>query len=276
MEASDNHAKAAADRQWDLMRASFDGDWQGTTTWYGRNGDGMNMKQGTVNPEASLYAIRFSDAHTGEWHGTGLRFAPGGERRFPLYRHNYNLSHNCWHFPQTAGQSSLQMAGSVARGGHEVNFFSGRSRSMLVALYQQQPDGQMLLDSIAATPFRCQRTSPDPERTQFQSLEAVFETVFGWQGVESVIRPGFSSGIAMSEQRLAPFCSEWFIKNEVNGLFADNLICSLPEILPKHSFDLHFGCILDRQNFVHLTMEFDANHNLLAWIERRYQPTMHG
>ena len=35
------------------MRASFDGDWQGTTTWYGRNGDGMNMKQGTVNPEAS-------------------------------------------------------------------------------------------------------------------------------------------------------------------------------------------------------------------------------
>lgn len=43
----------------------------------------MNLKQGTVNPEASLYAIRFSDAHTGEWHGTGLRFAPGGERRFP-------------------------------------------------------------------------------------------------------------------------------------------------------------------------------------------------
>jgi len=86
MEDLDIHAKAAADRQWNLMRASFDGDWQGTTTWYGRNSDGMNMKQGTVNPEASHYAIRFSDAHTGEWHGTGLRFAPGGERRFPLYR----------------------------------------------------------------------------------------------------------------------------------------------------------------------------------------------
>jgi hypothetical protein len=80
----------------------------------------------------------------------------------------------------------------------------------------------------------------------------------------------------MSEQRLAPFCREWFIKNEVNGLFADNLICSLPESLPKHSFDLHFGWVLDRQNFVHLTMEFDDNYNLLAWIERRYQPTMHG
>jgi len=126
------------------------------------------------------------------------------------------------------------MSGSCTRAGHEVNFFNGRSRSMLVALYQQQPDGEMLLDSIAATPFRCQRTSPDPERSQFQSLEAVFETVFGWQGVESVIRPGFSSGIAMSEQRLAPFCSEWFIKNEANGLFEDNLICSLPESLPKH------------------------------------------
>jgi len=36
MEDLDIHAKAAADRQWNLMRASFDGDWQGTTTWYGR------------------------------------------------------------------------------------------------------------------------------------------------------------------------------------------------------------------------------------------------
>ena len=86
------------------MRASFDGDWKGITTWYGCNGHGMNLKQGTVSQEVSLYAIRFSDAHTGEWHGTGLRFAPGGERRFPLYRHNYNLGHNCWHFAQTAGQ----------------------------------------------------------------------------------------------------------------------------------------------------------------------------
>jgi hypothetical protein len=77
----------------------------------------------------------------------------------------------------------------------------------------------MLLDSIAATPFRCQRTSPDPERVQFQSLEAVFDTVFGWQGVESVIRPGFNSVNETSDQRLAPFCSELFIKNEVNGLF---------------------------------------------------------
>ena len=91
-----------------------------------------------------------------------------------------------------------------------------------------------------------------------------------------MIRPGFNSVNETSDQRLAPFCSEFFIKNDVNGLFADNLICSLPESLPKHSFNIHFGCILDRQNFVHLTMEFDANHNLLTWIERRYQPTMHG
>jgi hypothetical protein len=273
MEDTDIHAKAAADHQWSLMRASFDGDWKGITTWYGRNSHGMNLKQGTVNPEASLYAIRFSDAHTGEWHGTGLRFAPGGE---PLSRHNYNLGHTCWHFPQTAGQSSLQMAGNSGLAGHEVNFFSRRSRSMLVALYQQQPDGQMRLDSIAATPFRCQRTSPDSERAGFESLEAVFETVLGWQGMESMIRPGYASRIAVSDQHLTPFCGELFMKNEVNGLFADNLICSLPDSLPTHSYDLCFGCKVDPQNFVHLTIEFDADHNLLSWIERRYQPTMHG
>ena len=56
-----------------------------------------------------------------------------------------------------------------------------------------------------------------------------------------MIRPGFSSGIAPPDQRLAPFCSEWFIKNEVNELLEDNLMRRLPESLLKHSFNIHFG-----------------------------------
>ena len=276
MESPDNQAPAAAAWQWDRMRASFDGDWQGITTWYGREGDGMNLTQGTANAEASRYSIRFSDAHTGEWHGTGLRFAPGGERRFPLSRLTYNLGHNCWHFPHTAGQSSLQMDGGLARSGHEVNFFNGRSRSMLVVLYQRQPDGHMLLDSIAATPFRCQRTAPEAERVQFQSLGDLLAAVSGWQGVEAQLFPDSSAEGSASTQPMPPFRDDTFRCGDVNGLFADNLICSVPDRLPKNSFRLHFGCCLGVSNFVHLVINFDDRHNLAGWVERRYQPTRHG
>jgi hypothetical protein len=122
------------DPQWDLMRASFAGDWQGVTTWYGRDSTGMDQARGDSDPPGSMNAIRFTDADTGLWHGTGFRFALGGERKFPLNRHSYNLSNNCWHFPGTAGQSSLEMDGSVGRTGHEVNFFTSRSRSTMIAL----------------------------------------------------------------------------------------------------------------------------------------------
>ncbi|MGL6132939.1 MAG: hypothetical protein ACRC1L_01920 [Prochlorococcaceae cyanobacterium] len=276
MENITNRTNAGADRQWDLMRASFDGDWLGMTTWYGRDAHGMDLNHGTCNPTGSLYAIRFSDADTGEWHGTGLRFAPGRERRFPLNRHHYNLGNNCWHFPETAGQSSLEMGGSAARAGHEVNFFTGRSRSMLVALYQRQADGRMILDSIAAIPFRCKRAHQDPVREQPESLDALFMTVAGWPGVEQELRPGLSSELATQIKPLKPFNAESLCRHDVNGFFLDNLICSLPGCLPEGSFALHFGCLLDASSFVHLIIDYDENHQLIRWVERRYHPTMHG
>jgi hypothetical protein len=182
--------RSGSDRQWDMMQASFDGDWLGMTTWYDRTANGMDLNHGLCSSTDSLYAIRFSDADTGEWHGTGLRFAPDGERRFSLNQHHDNLGHHCWHFPETAGQSSLEVGGSTTRAGHEVNFFNGRSRSMLVALYQRQLDGRMILDTIAATPFRCQRASPDPARVQVESIDALLLTVAGWLGTEQELKPG--------------------------------------------------------------------------------------
>lgn len=68
---------STVDQAWERMRASFDGDWLGTTTWYGRDSHGMNLERGIASGTPSLYAIRFTDAHSGEWHGTGLRYAPG-------------------------------------------------------------------------------------------------------------------------------------------------------------------------------------------------------
>jgi hypothetical protein len=276
MARTTNQSDTGADRQWDLMRASFDGDWQGVTTWYGRDSTGMNLTRGESDPAGSLYAIRFSDDNTGLWHGTGLRFAAGGERKFPLFRHSYNLSNNCWHFPNTAGQSSLEMDGSVGRAGHEVNFFTCRSRSMLIALYQRREDQSIVLQSIAATPFRCKRALVDPVRDKPDSLHDIFQTITGWPGIEQELRPGQWPKNPSLGHAIAAFDARNFQKYDVNGYFLDNLLCSLPECLPHGRFDLNFGCLLSPKSFVHLIIGYDETHQLVSWVERRYQPTMDG
>jgi len=276
MASPTNQSHTGADRQWDLMRASFDGDWQGVTAWYGRDSTGMNLTRAESDPAGSMYTIRFSDAKTGLWHGTGLRSAPGGERKFPLYRHSYNLSNNCWHFPHTAGQSSLEMDGSLSRAGHEVNFFTSRSRSMLIALYQGQADRSMILNSIAATPFRCQRAAIDPVRERPESRQALLQTVTGWPGLEQELRPGKWPEHPTKDLAIAGFDPAEFDIHDVNGFFVDNLICSLPSCLPGGPFSLNFGCLLNAGSFVHLIIECDGQHQLVRWVERRYQATMQG
>jgi len=147
---------------------------------------------------------------------------------------------------------------------------------MLVALYQRQGDGRMILDSIAATPFRCQRASPDPSREQMQSVDALLSVVAGWRGIEQELRPGVQNG-ALETTKVAPeFDADSFCSQDVNGVFADNLICGLPDKMPKGNFDLQFGCLLNPKSFTHLIIAYDANNRLSRWIERRYQPTMHG
>ena len=276
MASTTNRSNTGADRQWDLMRASFDGDWQGVTSWYGRDSTGMNLTQGESDPAGSIYAIRFSDASTGLWHGTGLRFASGGERKFPLFRHSYNLSNNCWHFPDTAGQSSLEMDGSAFRAGHEVNFFTCRSRSMLIALYQRQDDHSMVLQSIAATPFRCKRALIDPVRDRPDSMHDIFQTITGWPGLEQELRPGQWPESSPPRHSIAEFNAKSFKKYDIDGYFSDNLLCNLPECLPQGAFDLNFGCLLSAKSFVHLIIRYDDKHQLVSWVERRYQPTIDG
>ncbi len=271
-----NQRSAGVDRQWDLMRSSFDGTWKGLTTWYGRYGAEMDLSRGTSDPAGSIYAIRFSDANTGVWHGTGLRFAPGGERQFPLYRHSYNLGNQCWHFPNTAGQSSLDMDASSGRAGHEVNFFTSRSRSMLVALYQREEGHSMILDSIAATAFRCQRTTADPVRDVTETKHQLFQTITGWPGMEQELRPGQWPEYTPPSLPIAAFAASSFLKHEVNGYFADKITCSLPAHLPQGPFDLNFGCLITPNSFVHLMIEYDQAHQLTRWVERRYQPTING
>ena len=110
----------------------------------------------------------------------------------------------------------------------------------------------MILDSIAATPFRCQRASPDPVREQMQSVDALLSAVAGWRGIEQELRPGVQYGAFVSTKVAPGLDANSFCSQDVNGMFADNLICSLPDEIPKCEFNLQFGCLLNPKSFAQL------------------------
>ena len=148
--------------QWTLNRCNFAGHWQGCGSWFERDGSGrLDLQHPTRRIDPTTYAISFSDDDHGVWDGSGLAFAPGGQATYPISRATYNAGGGCWQFPGAGGQSSRGLDAERPRFGHEINLFCGRSRSMLVLLWEPL-DGCWRLQRVGAVGFRC-LNSPDPE-----------------------------------------------------------------------------------------------------------------
>ena len=257
--------------QWERNRLNFEGVWQGRSQWYVRKDDGeLDLRQPTTVVENTRYAISFEDADTGLWDGTGLFLAPGGAAQYPLSRSTYNGSGACWQFEAAGGQSSLDVPTDLPRFGHEINFFCGRSRSMLVLLWK--PDGsEWRLNAIGAVAFRCQLSGEKkPARPQPSSIEALLAPLQGCSGVIE----RFCPQPGLSGQPSVPEPIRWdpqpFLQAEVGGVFADGLVCGVPERLPGAGFRLEVGC-LQPSHFQQLSIVFDDQSRLQFW-ERRLFP----
>jgi len=94
--------------------------------------------------------------------------------------------------------------------------------------------------------------------------------------MEQELRPGKWTEHTPSKRAIEGFAARSFQKHDVNGYFADNLLCSVPGSFLHGPFDLNFGCLLSARIFVHLIIEYDEKDQLTRWVERRYQPTMQG
>ena len=140
--------------QWTLNRLNFSGCWRGRGAWFQRNQFGqLNLEVPTHLVDPTIYDITFQDADNGLWDGSGLFFTPGGEATYAISRDTYNASGSCWQFHGAGGQSSLAFNPKTKRFGHEINHFSGRSRSMLVLIWESVDD-QWRLEVIGAVAFR--------------------------------------------------------------------------------------------------------------------------
>ncbi len=269
------------DHQWLLNRRNFEGRWCGTSHWYLRQpavqgaAGVLDLEQPSREISDTCYAISFSDADTGLWDGSGLLLAPGGRRQLPLTRASYNRGGQCWQFPGAGGQSSLAVDPAQPRFGHEVNLFSGRSRSMLVLLYaplDSRDQRSWLLDAVGVVAFRCALSNPaDPARPAAAAWQSVLAEQEGWPGTLESLTPGAWPCEDPQPQPCAPFRAADFACHGLTAGFADGLLCSLPEQLPAGAFVLQVGCRLNADHFHQVSLRFDAAQRLRAWELRRFR-----
>ena len=259
--------------QWTLNRGNFEGHWQGPGLWFARNADGvLDLDQPTRVLDPTTYAISFSDPDTGIWDGSGLFFAPGGQATYAISRQTYNAGGGCWQFSGAGGQSSLHLDPERRRFGHEINLFRGRSRSMLVLIWEWL-DARWLLQTVGAVAFRCRdATSLEPERPTCGTPEALLEPLRGWQGQCETLQPlpGVSGRITAPVPVV--FDPQQVLHQSCSAVMPDGLVFSAPEQLPDQAFQLHIGGLLGSGLFQQISIVFDAAGRLKAWERRRFQP----
>ena len=257
--------------QWVLNRLNFQGCWQGRGRWFGRDSqDRLDLASPVRVMDPTTYDISFSDPDTGVWDGSGLFFAQGGKARYEISRSTYNTGGGCWQFQGAGGQSSLVPNFGHRRFGHEINLFHGRSRSMLVLIWE--PVGtRWRLQLVGAVGFRCQKApAPEPERPVFMTAEEMLAPLMGCSGVAETLRPQPGCISQVSAPQPSVFVTDQFMRHEITTVMQDALVFSVPEYLPKGAFQLEIGGLLDVGLFHQLSIVFDTSGRLTTWVHRRF------
>ena len=258
--------------QWTLNRLNFQGCWQGRGSWFGRDGeDRLDLESPMRVMDPTTYNISFSDPDTGVWDGSGLFFAPGGRARYDISRSTYNIGGGCWQFQGAGGQSSLRRDPDRPRFGHEINLFFGRSRSMLVLIWEPVWTCWRL-QLVGAVGFRCRNASAsEPERPAFRTPEAMLAPLQGWCGTTETFRPQPGCMGRVSEPQPSVFVPAQFLRHQQAAVMPDGLVFSVPEHLPEGAFQLEIGALLSVGLFQQLSIVFDETGRLTAWERSRFQ-----
>ena len=257
--------------QWTLNRLNFQGCWQGPGAWFGRDAeDRLDLASPIRVMNPTTYDISFSDPDNGVWDGEGLFYAPGGKARYDISRSTYNAGGGCWQFQGAGGQSSLVPDPGRGRFGHEINLFRGRSRSMLVLIWE--PMGtRWRLQLVGAVGFRCRNASvSEPERPAPGPPEKMLASLRGWTGVAETFRPQPGCVGEVSAPRPSVFVPDEFLRHERTAVMPDGLVFSVPEHLPEGAFQLEIGGLLGVGLFQQISILFDADSRLSAWERRRF------
>ena len=190
------------------------------------------------------YHIYFMDADTGVWHHTGE-----SETILPISRKIFNQSGMAFCFQGSGGQCSTDTSSNIF--GAEVNFFYQQSRSRIEVLYSlNTSSGQLLLDSISITPFRCAHGCDVPLKPPQDQVRGSIDAFIRSLKGKRCRRQWRSYTCALDETDGGELCvyptesiQSFSNPKNVLQLFDDDLVCSIPPEFPVGgACKLVFGC----------------------------------
>ena len=245
--------------QWTLNRRNFEGCWQGRASWFARDASGaLDLTTPVRVIDPTTYAISFSEPDHGVWDGSGLLFALGGKATYAIRRSSYNAGGGCWQFHGEGGQSSLAWDRKRDRFGHEINLFRGRSRSMLVLIWQ--PNGaSWRLHRVGAVAFRCRHAvQAEGVRPTYEKLADLLDALRGWSGTRQVFVPTPGVDGQLDDPQPVVLSPELWFRNRCSAVLSDGLVFSVPDQLPEGAFQLEVGGLLAPDLFQHISIVFNV------------------
>ena len=100
-------------------------------------------------------------------------------------------------------------------------------------------------------------------------IAALLAPLQGCSGVIERLEPQPGVAGQASEPELITWDPQPFFEAEVHGVFADGLVCGVPEWLPSGGFRLEVGC-LQLSRFQQLSIVFDDQRRLQFWERRAF------
>jgi len=273
-----NHVKDH-DRQYELNRRNFEGRWCSPQRWFsvpeGGEAGAIDFEAPQVTGE-SVYDISWQDEDHFTWHGTGLRFAPGGEKILHVTRESYNGQGTACQFDGWGAQTSLNTRD--ARLAVEANFFDGKGRrSMLITMLSAEGEGKpLVLKTIGEACFRNSHVVDAVERSEtVLSMAELLSDVEGFAG-----RMQWRSPTHPLDETWAPvvhpsramlLLSEASSERAVHS-FRDGLMMSMPiRVEPGKGCDLVVGCHLGSRLDI-VMISYGNDGDLTSWQLERYEP----
>lgn len=258
------------DRQWEIHKENFKGQWKGNHYWYNKNNLTFPF---SINNNS--YKINYID-------NENAIYTRSDSKTFIITKTNYNNKGNAFMFPSinnnggVGGQSSRILNYYLSNNNNfiqEINFFYKKRREMINIIYKYN-NNKIRLDKIGiANLIEYNEHNNEIDLLKINDIELLLYLIHDWKGDYlsfSPYKPLNEKKQKINRINLKPFLRK---TNRICKIFNNNIIISIPNIIEEFKdFTMVFGCLHSPFLYKQLTVYYDNDGVLTSWELIEFKP----
>jgi len=233
---------------------AFDlGLWRGSTNFYMRNNDKIDLNKPIVSIYNNTYNFNKSFINNGRFLKLKLQSYDKLGGFFVKIDRNID---NSYYFT------------------NEINFFHNTVRSIITIDYIYNSRRELQLNTISASALRCGLNRIGKLRNKLLNLTEFKDKLKTWQYCKCTkVNPMYPFNNEVVEYNCYDYEYLLINKNRISHVFTDNLIISIPEIIDENKpFTLLFGCLISAYSYKQVNLNYNFNGRLVSIEFNEYQP----